>query len=138
MTSQFSDDVQGVVGPILAQRGFVLDEIDDRPDGGGRERHIVYYRANDCKVQIYKSSREGEVNAMIGPATVPNEFGLQAKKWQYFGRFSKRPDVPLEELVALARAEYEAYENPLEWVRDRIITSYEAAHTGIIEMYGTP
>ena len=136
MTSRFSADVQEIVGPTLAERGFVLDEVDDRPDEGGRERHVAYYRSNDCKVQIYESSRDGEVNAMIAPRSVLNEFGPQANKWQYFGRFSKRPDVPLEELVLLTRAEYEAYGTPLVWVRDRIINNYDSAHTGIIEMYG--
>src|SRR3954447_5444713 len=123
MTSRFSVDVETIVGPTLAARGFVLDEVDDSPDVGGRERHVAYYRSTDCKVQIYESSREGEVNAMIAPLHVLNEFGPQAKKWQYFGRFSKKPDVPLAELVHLARVEYESYGNPLEWVRDRIISN---------------
>ena len=30
---------------------------------------------------------------------------------------------------------YESYANPLEWVRDRIVKYYEAAHAGILEMY---
>lgn len=137
MASEFSTDVQSIVGPLLAERGFVLDEIDDRPDEGGRDQHIVYYRSNDCKIQIYQSSREGEVNCMIAPLDVPNEFGLRAKKWQYLTRFAKRPDLPLEELGIVARAEYEAYANPLEWVRDRIARHYEAAHAGILKMYGT-
>jgi hypothetical protein len=137
MPSKFSTDVQTIVGPLLKELGFVLDEIDDSPDEGGRRQHIVYYRSNDCKIQVYESSREGAVNCMIAPLDVPNEFGLRAKKWQYLTRFAKRPDLPLEELAELARSEYEAYANPLEWVRDRIIKYYEAAHTGILDMYGT-
>jgi hypothetical protein len=35
----------------------------------------------------------------------------------------------------LAKAEYNAYANPLEWVRDRIAKNYEAARAGILEMY---
>ncbi|OIN82179.1 hypothetical protein K3U93_07030 [Mycobacterium malmoense] len=136
MASKFSTDVQTIVGPLLTEHGFVLDEIDDSPDEGGRGQHIVYYRSDDCKIQVYESSREGEVNCMIAPLDVPNEFGLRAKKWQYLTRFAKRPDLPLEELAELARVEYEAYANPLEWVRDRIVKYYEAAHAGILEMYG--
>lgn len=135
MISQFSTDVQTFVGPWLTERGFVLDEIDDSPDEGGRGQHIVYYRSNDCKIQVYESSREGEVNCMIAPLDVPNEFGLRAKKWQYLTRFTNRPDLPLRELAELARAEYDSYGNPLDWVRDRIVKYYEAAHAGILEMY---
>jgi hypothetical protein len=134
--SEFSTEVQTIVGPVLKQLGFVLDEIDDRPDEGGRRQHIVYFRSEDCKVQVYESAREGEVNCMIAPIDVPNEFGLRARKWQFLTRFSKRPDLPLAELAELARAEYKSYSNPLEWVRDRIVKYYEAAHKGILEMYG--
>lgn len=137
MTSQFSNEVQAIVGPLLTELGFILDEIDDRPDEGGRGQHIVYYRSNDCKLQIYKSSREGEVNCMIAPLYVANQFGLRATKWQYLTKFVKRPDLPLEELISLARSDYEAYANPLEWVRGRIAKYYEAAHAGILEMYRT-
>lgn len=134
--SEFSTEVQSIVGPVLEQLGFVLDEIDDSPDEGGRRQHIVYFRSEDCKVQVYESAREGEVNCMIAPIDVPNEFGLRARKWQFLTRFSKRPDLPLAELAELARAEYKSYSNPLEWVRDRIVKYYEAAHKGILEMYG--
>lgn len=135
MVSEFSAAVQTIVGPLLSKYGFSLDEIDDSPDDGGRGQHIVYYRSNDCKIQVYDSSREGEVNCMIAPLDAPNKFGLRAKKWQYVTRFVKRPDVPLDKLAELARNEYKAYANPLDWVRDRLERYYEAAHAGILEMY---
>lgn len=136
MTSRFSAEVQATVGPLLTERGFALDEIDDSPDRGGIERHIVYYRSSDCKMQIYEYSREGEVNCMIAPLNAPNEFGLTSKHWHYISKFSKRSNVPPEERLRIAIAEANAYANPLEWVRDRIIKYYEAAHAGILEMYG--
>lgn len=136
MKSNFARDVQMIVEPLLNDLGFTLDEIDDTPDEGGISQHVVYYRSKDCKIQIYQSSREGETNCMIAPLNVPNEFGLRAEKWQYLPRFTKRPDLPLEELVKVARAEYQSYANPLGWVRDRIVKYYEAAHTGILQMYG--
>lgn len=135
MTTSFLEEVQAIVGPLLGELGFVLDDVDDSPDRGGR-RHIVYYRSDDCKVQVYASSREGEVNSMIAPLDAPNDFGLRAEKWQYFTQFSKRPDLPLEELVRAARTEYESYANPLQWVRDRIADNFERAHAGILKMYG--
>ncbi|ALR10822.1 hypothetical protein MYCSP_04345 [Mycobacteroides saopaulense] len=96
---------------------------------------MVYYRSSDCKIQVYQSAREGSINCMIAPLDVPNEYGPRAEKWQYLNRFVKRPDLPLEELASAARAEYESYANPLEWVRDRITRNYEAAHVGILQMY---
>ncbi len=136
MSAEFSAEVEAIVGPLLEKLGFVIDGIDDNPDKGGRRQHIVYYRSADCKMQIYESSREGETNCMIAPLDAPNAFGLNTKKWQFLTRFSKRPDLPLAELSAQARADYVSYANPLEWVRDRILKYYELAHVGILEMYG--
>jgi hypothetical protein len=136
MTSNFTSEVETIVGPLLAEKGFTLDGADDSPDERGGNRHIVYYRSNDCKIQIYKSSREGEVNCMIAPLDAANEFGLRGDRWQYFTRFVERPNLPLDELIRAARAEYDSYSNPLEWVRDRIADSYEQAHSGILNMYG--
>jgi len=137
MASAFSRDVQAIVGPTLEELGFALDGIDDSPDEGGRDQHVVYYRSTDCKIQIYRSSREGEVNCMIAPLDAPNTFGLRTKKWHFISRFSKRANIPPEERVRAAIAEANAYKNRLDWVKDRIIKHYEAAHAGILEKYGT-
>jgi hypothetical protein len=137
MTHEFLTGVQSIVEPVLAELGFRVDEYVGDLDEGGPKAAVAFYLSSDCKMQIYKSEREGEVNCMIAPVNVPNEFGLRADKWQFLTRFSKRPDLPLAELAELARAEYNAYANPLEWVRDRIATNYEAAHAGILEMYPT-
>lgn len=133
--SAFSADVQKIVGPVLTHLGFTLDGADDSPDEGGRPRHVVYYRSNDCKIQVYKSRRDGEVNCMIAPASVPNEFGLNAKKWQLLDGFTERPNLPFSDLIKQARAEYNPYANPVEWVRDRIIRYYDDAHRGILGKY---
>jgi hypothetical protein len=95
---------------------------------------VVFYRSDDSEMQIYQSSREGEVNCMIAPLIAANELGLRANKWQYLTRFSKRPDIPLVEPVEVARAQYTAYANPLEWVRDRIVKHYESAHAGFLNV----
>jgi hypothetical protein len=137
MTAGFTAEVKTTLGPLLEELGFALDEVDDSPDQGGIERHVVYYRSNDCKMQIYQYSREGEVNCMIAPLAASNEFGLTSKQWHYISKFSKRSNVPPQERLRIAIAEANAYASPLEWVRDRIIKYYEAAHAGILEMYGT-
>ncbi|WP_328358620.1 hypothetical protein OG976_04820 [Mycobacterium sp. NBC_00419] len=136
MTSHFSEDVQAIVGPVLADLGFAVDEIDDSLDEGGRPQHVVYFRSDDCKIQVYDSRREGEVNCMIAPVSAPNGFGLRTKTWHVFTRFTELPDLPFDDLFRLARAEYASFANPLEWVTDRIIKYYGAAHQGIVRMYG--
>jgi hypothetical protein len=137
MSSDFYADVEATVGPLLESLGFVLDEVDDNPDKGGISRNIVYYRSDDCRLQIYYSAREGEINCMIAPLDAPNEFGLNSEKWYYISYFSKRPDLPPKERLRQAIAEVEAYDNRLDWVKDRIIEHYETARAGILEKFGS-
>lgn len=134
VTADFSAEVEAILGPLLGNLGFTLDEVDDSPDEGGRERHIVYYRSSDCKIQVFDSRREGDVNCMIAPANVPNQFGLEAEKWQFLTRFAELPGLSLIGISDLAKAELDAYPNRLEWVRHRLATYYDAAHDGILAM----
>jgi hypothetical protein len=132
--SKFSEDVQAIIGPVLAERGFILDEIDERPLVGGRPPHVVYYRSNDCKIQIYASRREGETNCMIAPLDAPNQYGLDSSRWHYLDRFTRRPAATAESLK-VAMPEYRSYAGPLEWVRDHILEYYDDAHRGILTTY---
>lgn len=138
MSSDSAVDVEETAGPLLTELGFALDEIDKGPDEGGIARNIVYYRSRDCRLQIYYSAREGEINCMIAPLDAPNRFGLTAEKWHYISRFSKRADLPPQERLRIALDDVQACDNRLDWVRDRIVQHYDAAHAGILEKYGQP
>ncbi len=135
----FSQEVHAIVGPLLSSMGFALDAIDNDVDEGGRTGSVVFYRSQDCKIQIYYSSREREINAMIGPLDAPNEHGLydRSRKWHYFNDFADEPKLPLEELVAKLRDERANFETTpkwLEWIkRERIVRYFESAHTAIVE-----
>lgn len=131
MMTAFADAVEAIVGPVLAVRGFILDQVHDEPDSGGRDLHVVYYRSPDCKIQVYQSSREGETNAMIAPSDAPNQFGLNAPGWQFLTMFTERPADPIAEVIERARQEYHSYGDPLLWVRDRIVKYFDAAHARI-------
>jgi hypothetical protein len=72
----FPAEVQSVIGPLLTDFGFAVDEIDNTVDEGGPKGSVVFFRSKDSKIQIYRSSREGEINAMIGALDAPNEHGL--------------------------------------------------------------
>lgn len=128
-TYDFPSEVQRVIGPALLSRGFVLDAVDPKVDEGGRLGAVVFYRHHACKVQIYLSTREGEVNAMIAPIDAPNEFGPRnpSKKWRYFTSFAERPEVPLEELGRMATTDTKSDERRLAFVRATIEDNFVAA-----------
>lgn len=137
MAEDFPQKVQSIVGPRLADLGFELDEIDNNVDEGGRHGSVVYYRSADCKLQIYWSEREGEINAMIARLDAPNEHGLynRSSQWHYLNDFIQAPDLPLEELVKVLKAERANFESDtkwLEWLRGRIETNFPAARDGVL------
>ena len=129
----FSDEVQRIVGPTLVERGFALDQVDEGADEGGRELSIVYYRGPDCRLQIYRSAREGETNCMIAPLTAPNEYGLRSasRRWRHLAKYVERPDLPFNDLLRLAREEHDAYESSLHWVAAFIEKHLSAAQLAI-------
>nr|PBJ56765.1 hypothetical protein BB736_20320 [Mycobacterium avium subsp. hominissuis] len=52
MREEFLNGVRAVVEPLLIQLGFQLDEYGD-VDVHGRKASVVYFRSNDCKIQVY-------------------------------------------------------------------------------------
>jgi hypothetical protein len=137
MTQEFLAEVRSIVEPLLAELGFQLDEYDDSPDEGGRPQRIAYYRSNDCKIQVYQSSREGSTNCMIAPLDASNGFGLGTEKWQYLPRFAIWRGVPSEEIMKdKLPVDFPTTTQFLESVRSRIEKYYPIAHAVVLEMYG--
>ncbi|MGA5463950.1 hypothetical protein [Mycobacterium sp. NPDC050041] len=135
--SEFATEVEQTVGPVLSDRGLVLDEIFDGLDDGatGRPLSIVYYRGSDCRLQIYRSSREGETNCMIAPLHAANEYGMRSRSrlWRFLGMSKARPELPLDELARTARREHDRHETPLHWVRSIIEKHFDAARAETLE-----
>lgn len=133
MNNDFTEQVQTVVGPLLTDLGFKLDEVDSYVDEGGMRGSVVYYCAQDCKIQIYQSSREGSINCMIAPLAASNSFGPQDRSgsWQYLTKFVPAPEMSLEELAQSVSFEPKTSSEELLWVRDNIAKNFEAAHLGI-------
>src|SRR5262249_26788862 len=130
--------VETIIRPPLSSMGITVDTIDDDVDGGGRTGSVVVYRAPDCKIQVYYSSRQGEINAMIGPLDALNQLALyhRSRKWHYFNDFADKPNLRLEELVQKLREERANFETTpkwLEWIkRERIGRYFESAHAAIV------
>jgi hypothetical protein len=78
-------DVDHFLGPTLSGMGFELDEV--QPDLSYKERPAwaVFYRRDDCKLQICWSAREGSTDFMLAKPTVPNGFGLEnsGRGWHF-------------------------------------------------------
>lgn len=133
---------QEIIGPLLTRMGFVVNGVDDSVDEGGPKGAVIFYLGQDCKIQIYRSVREGEINAMIAPVGAPDEYGLynRSRMWHYFNEFADEPKLPLEELVEKVRAERDNFKTTsrwLEWIaKERIARYYESAHAAILEKYG--
>jgi hypothetical protein len=71
------------LGPMLSALGFVPDGILNDVDSKERLAWAVFYRRDDCKLQICWSAREGSTDFMLAKPDVSNNFGLDdgATRW---------------------------------------------------------
>jgi hypothetical protein len=139
MTQEFVAEVRSVVEPLLVELGFQLDGYDDDVDEGGPKGAVVYFRSNDCKIQIYDSPRGASVNCMIAPLDAPNVFGPHDRsgKWQYIVMFAIKQGVPRQEIMKDELADdFPTTSQRLVWVRGRIQKYFPIAHMGILETDG--
>jgi hypothetical protein len=139
MTQEFIHGVQSIVEPLLVQLGFRLDESDESVDEGARKGSVAFYRSDDCKIQIYDSTRDGSINCMIAPLDAPNVFGPHDRsgRWQYLPRYAIWQGVPLDEIRKdKLQTEFPTTSQFLYSVRHRIEKYYPIAHRGVLERYG--
>ena len=78
-------EVDAFMGPVLSQHGFSPDGATGDIEFGDLPAWSVFYRHEDCKLQVCWSAREGGIDFMLAPVDAPNEFGLlnASKKWQF-------------------------------------------------------
>ncbi|ASW91579.1 hypothetical protein [Mycobacterium marseillense] len=145
MTQEFLSGVRSIVEPLLNELGFQQDGYDDVDESdpeardGSRRGSVVFFRSDDCKIQVYESTRDGSINCMIAPLDAPNTFGPydQSGNWQYLPRFAIRQGVPLDEIMKDNLAvDFPTTIQLLESVRSRIEKYYPVAHVGVLEMEG--
>jgi hypothetical protein len=140
MTPTFLAEAQSIVEPLLTRLGFQADGFDDQVDEGGRYGAVVFYRSSDCKLQVYLSTRQGQINSMIAPLDAPNVFGPhdRSRTWRIFTMVVERQGVPREKLMQDNPAvDFPTETQSLEWVRGCIAKYFPYAHTGILEESGT-
>ncbi len=78
-------EVNRYMGALLSRLGFVPDGMDSDLEYGGRPAWAVYYRGDDCKLQVCWSARDGGIDFLIAPPDAPNELGIAnpSKKWRF-------------------------------------------------------
>ncbi|MCG7594659.1 hypothetical protein [Mycobacterium sp. PSTR-4-N] len=96
----------------------------------------MFFQNKVCKVQVYWSARERELNCMIADRDAPCVHGLYDKsaRWHHLNDFVARPDIPLEQLVGRVRsdeAHFKDHDAWLAWLATRIDEYYESAVVGI-------
>lgn len=132
MQSDFSHLVRRTLGPFLERNDFELDAVDENSENG---LAVVYLRAPKCKLQIYNSPRNGEVNCMIAAAGTPNESGAENRRregWHYVSELSGRDaDTSVEQLLERRHASRDVGPRTtiqqLEDLRDLLESDFAAA-----------
>jgi hypothetical protein len=120
-------ELERFLGPKLSHFGFKLDEMQDDEIYGDRAAWAIYYRGQDCKLQICWSARDGGIDFMLAPLDAPNDFGLlnRSKKWQFMLLLSGAHDD-------LATPGLDADDNEvMSWLEALFKIHFEAAHDAL-------
>lgn len=132
MQGDFSELVQRTLGPFFERNDFELDAVDEN---SGTDLVVVYLRSPTCKLQIYSSPRNGEVNCMIAAPDTPNASGAErhrGQRWHYISELSGRDaGASVEELLERRRASRDVgprtTAQQLEDLRDLLESDFTAA-----------
>jgi hypothetical protein len=103
----------------LSHAGFRLEKIDDPTFYQNRPAWAIYYRGQDCKLQVSWSARDGGIDYFLAPLDATNEFGLlnTSKKWHLMLMLSNKrdnlvtpaPDADDEAEIAWLKALFEIH-----------------------------
>jgi hypothetical protein len=77
--------VDRYLGATLSSLGFALDEVRKDLMYMDRPAWAVFYRRDDCKLQVCWSAREGSTDLMLAKPDAPNTYGLEhaGKDWHF-------------------------------------------------------
>jgi hypothetical protein len=97
LCEEFRSRVETLLGDFFTAKGLVLDEVipDDQCS-----RYVLVYRSPACKVAIYYSMHDGEVNCVLGSLGSDNR-DVDGDGWTYIRELQYKGREPsIEELLA--------------------------------------
>lgn len=98
MIANFEIATKKILGGILSLKKFYFEEY--REFEGGR-KVAVFYKSPLCKLAIYQSQLDGEVNCMIGSTDANNKNMDSDTEWFFLSALWHRSkDLSIEELLA--------------------------------------
>ena len=112
------------LAPEMSVHGLVLDEIRDPETYGDRPAWAIFYRRDDCKVQVCWSARDGGIDFMMAPPEAANTFGLSDRSgtWQFMLLLSRvRDSLPTPDLSA-------SDSELMSWLRDLFRIHFASAN----------
>jgi hypothetical protein len=123
-----AQELERFLEPALSQTGFRLEEVDDPFLYQNRPAWAIYYRGQDCKLQVSWSARDGGIDYFLAPPDAPNEFGLlnESKKWRLMLMLSNVRD----DLVTPAPDADD--ETEMSWLKALFETHFDAAHAALL------
>jgi|GEM_PF-2520745 len=137
MTQEFLMAVRSIVEPLLTELGFQLDEYMGDIGASDKKGSAVFFRSEDCKIQVYDSRRNGDINCMMAPLAATNIFGPYDRSgaWENIAMLTVGAGIPREELMKdKLPSDFPTTNERLEWVRGRIYKYYSIAHERILKI----
>jgi len=116
----FRSSVEKKIAGFLLREGFVFQE----EKVCGREDEVkIFYRSNFCKLSIYKSTRGGEVNVMLGGINSPNT-NRPDDGWKYLNSLVHDKNNSIDELLQNVPEVPKSFDDQLDEVVDKLTLNY--------------
>jgi hypothetical protein len=87
-------DVEKYLGPTLAEHGFTRYAVEPDITWHGAPAWAVYYRSQDCKLQVCAADREGGTAILLTALSTPDRFGFDVNgpRWYSLRWLDKTAD----------------------------------------------
>src|SRR5690606_8512134 len=116
----FRSSVEKKIAGFLLREGFVFQEEKVY----GREDEVkIFYRSSFCKLSIYKSTRGGEVNAMLGDINSPNT-NKPDDGWKYLNSLVDDKNNSIDELLQNVPEVPKSFDDQLDEVVDKLTVNF--------------
>ncbi len=122
MTSTFEDKVTSLLKNFLSLRSMKREEAIVREN-----YEVIIYKSKSCKMAIYSSSNDGEINCKLGKIEADNT-NINGNNWYYLNSLTgDNEELSIEELLNAIPSTPQGLDEQLLETIDNINKNFDSA-----------
>ena len=122
MNTIFRSSVEKKLADFLSREGLVYQEEKIYDSGN---QISIFYKSSFCKLSIYRSIRNGEVNAMLAGINSPNNNKLD-DGWKYLNSLVNDKNYSIDRLLLNVPNAPKSFDDQLDEVVNKIVINFHS------------